>query len=290
MASMLSLPVEPPCGVSRPTRTTLVRSAVALVEDLQSPGVATTRPPEDFSPDFQVCLPYRGLFVWHVGGDDVVGDATQVLFVTGGEAFRLSQPRAGAYAEVIVTPGLEVLDEVAGGGRRRWSGHPLFRRRSRLADPTLQHRVAHLLHAGRRRAADTLADDEAVVDLLRAALHAEPRRSVPTSRAQRLTRLAKEYLHAHLAAPVRLSDVAAAVGASPAYLTDLFRRVEGVPLHRYLTRLRLARALAELPGADDLTGLALDLGFCSHSHFTATFRRAFGASPSAVRASLRRCA
>jgi AraC family transcriptional regulator len=70
-------------------------------------------------------------------------------------------------------------------------------------------------------------------------------------------------------------------------LTDAFRRVEGTPLHRYLTRLRLARALDELPHAEDLTQLALDIGFSSHSHFTAAFRRAFGCTPSEFRQTTR---
>jgi AraC-like DNA-binding protein len=63
--------------------------------------------------------------------------------------------------------------------------------------------------------------------------------------------------------------------------------VEGVPLHGYLTQLRLARALVELPHASDLTTLALDLGFSSHSHFTAVFRAAFGCTPSQFRETAR---
>ena len=59
--------------------------------------------------------------------------------------------------------------------------------------------------------------------------------------------------------------------------------MEGIPLHRYLTQLRLARALVELPHAADLTALALDLGFSSHSHFTARFRALFGLTPTDVR-------
>ena len=71
-------------------------------------------------------------------------------------------------------------------------------------------------------------------------------------------------------------------------LTQLFHAVEGVPLHAYLTGLRLARALAELPHTDDLTELALELGFSSHSHFSARFRRAFGLTPSEFRRGCRR--
>ena len=93
----------------------------------------------------------------------------------------------------------------------------------------------------------------------------------------------KEFLEANASASVRLRDVARSVGASPAYLTDVFRRVEGVPVHRYVMQLRLSRALVELPHANDLTTLAFDLGFSSHSHFTVSFRRAFGCTPSQFR-------
>jgi AraC-like DNA-binding protein len=90
-------------------------------------------------------------------------------------------------------------------------------------------------------------------------------------------------VEAHLARSFRLGDAARAVGASPAYLTDVFRRFEGMPLHRYAQRSRLSRALVELPHAGDLTSLALELGFSSHSHFAAVFRRTFGCTPSEFR-------
>jgi AraC-like DNA-binding protein len=101
----------------------------------------------------------------------------------------------------------------------------------------------------------------------------------------RLIRWVKEFLAAELTNAIRLSDVAHAVGASPTYLTDVFRRVEGVSLHRYLTQLRLARALVALPHTEDLAALAVEIGFSSHSHFSAAFRRAFGCTPSQFRRS-----
>ena len=54
-----------------------------------------------------------------------------------------------------------------------------------------------------------------------------------------------------------------------------------MPIHRYLTQLRLRSSLERLAdGANDLTALALELGFSSHSHFTDAFRREFGHAPS----------
>jgi AraC-like DNA-binding protein len=238
---------------------------------------------------YQVCFPYQGLGVWHVGGEDVLADANQVLFVRGGETYRVSGPVAGGYAELILTPDVEILSQIAATGRAGLFDHPLFRGRRRRATPAVQSLRAtfqHLLANG--SAASDLEAEELVVALLRAALDAPEAGAPPCGPATaRLIRKAKEFLQERLPRPVRLVEVASAVGASPAYLTDVFRRVEGVPLHRYLVQLRLARALPELPHTDDLTTLALRLGFSSHSHFSAAFRRAFGYTPSQFRDSAR---
>jgi AraC-like DNA-binding protein len=61
-------------------------------------------------------------------------------------------------------------------------------------------------------------------------------------------------------------------------------------VHRWLLRLRLHASLERVaePGSD-LTTVALDFGFASHSHFTAAFRRTFGLTPSALRGRARTC-
>jgi AraC-like DNA-binding protein len=99
-----------------------------------------------------------------------------------------------------------------------------------------------------------------------------------TAGKKKLVERAKLVLASDLARRWTLSDVAAQVGVSPVYLTQLFKQVEGMPLYQYQLRLRLARALELLPGAD-ISALSMDLGFSSHSHFTASFRRAYGRTP-----------
>lgn len=270
-------------------RTQLFASPIGLVESVVCAGSRRGPGSEDFSPDFQVAVPYRGVFIWHVGNDAVVGDTNQILFVTGGEAYRASHPRPGGYAELIITPSISVLSELTEAAGFAPREHPLFRARSRRATPALQGMCARLLHRGRvpQNGLDPLRTDEHVLTLLRAALQMNGPHIVPSGPTRRLLCRTREFLHAEFAHPVRLLDVARAVGASPAYLTNAFRRFEGVSLQRYVTQLRLARALIELPHADDLTALALDLGFSSHSHFTLAFRRAFGCPPSHFRKMLR---
>ena len=102
---------------------------------------------------------------------------------------------------------------------------------------------------------------------------------------QRLVDRAKLVLASGPARRWTLAEIAAEVRGSPVYLTQVFQQVEGLPLYRYHLRLRLARALDLLAQYDDLTMLALDLGFSSHSHFSAAFRAAYDRSPSEFRQS-----
>ena len=273
---------------SEESRNVLWNLPVGLVEYVTRDRAEPVQGNREFSPEFQVALPSRGLLVWHVGGKDVVGDANQVLFVTGGEEFEISSP-TGAYAELIITPPLRILSQLAEASASSLRGHPLFKSRSSRASRHLQILRAQFLYCSTRSSnVDDLHAQELVLALLRTALHVERAPEAPRAPSTaRLIRRAQEFLEAEHSRPIRLVDVADAVGTSPAYLTDTFRRVEGMSLHRYRTRLRLARARDEVPHASDLTQLALEIGFSSHSHFTATFRRAFGCTPSEFRATTR---
>jgi len=146
---------------------------------------------------------------------------------------------------------------------------------------------AGLLATRARLEADNTAIEEILVAMLRRTVRRRSDKSVlATSRSLALVAKVKELL-ATTGELLSLSQIANAIGASPAYLTDLFHRIEGMPIYRYQTRLRLARALGQLPHAEDITQLALDLGFSSHSHFSSTFRSTFGVTPSNYRENAR---
>jgi len=270
------------------SRTRLADLSIALVEDLRA-HVSHAGTRDEFCSAFQVCLPYRGLFVWQVEGDDVVGDANQIVYVRAGEPYRISGPVGGGYCELIITPAVEVLSELARTSDRNLFDHPLFRRRAVRAGPRLQALRATYRHTlTAREKIDVLAAEELTLEVLRASLCTNWRRPAPNAVVTtRLIRRTKEFLQENLSKRLRLVDIAKGVGASPAYLTDLFTRVEGVSLHRYLTQLRLARALDELSAVTDLTTLALDTGFSSHSHFTLAFRQWFECTPSQFRTTAR---
>jgi AraC-like DNA-binding protein len=97
----------------------------------------------------------------------------------------------------------------------------------------------------------------------------------------------KEMLGNAAGLKVRLQDLAATFGVSPSYLATVFKKAEQTTIHRYLVDLRLRRAASLLWGCDDLTTLALNLGFASQSHFSNAFRRWAGCPPGQYRARLR---
>ncbi len=104
------------------------------------------------------------------------------------------------------------------------------------------------------------------------------------SRRRRLAAAAEARIAAAPGAAHRIRDLAFVLGVSPFHLAHVFRDVVGVSIHQYVLQVRMQTALARLrAGEANISRLALELGFSSHSHFTAVFQRHFGESPAAVR-------
>jgi AraC family transcriptional regulator len=115
----------------------------------------------------------------------------------------------------------------------------------------------------------------------------EPRPATQVTDSQRaLVAATKRRIAARPEERLSLEELSRAVGVTAPHLTSVFRAVEGVPLYQYLLRARLERAMAMLlphERPEDLSEIALQVGFSSHSHFTAAFRRMFGCAPGIVR-------
>ena len=260
-----------------PRRRTLHASALGLVEEFQMSGDCTA--PSGHSPEYQVVLPYEGAVRWRVGAKTALLDSNSVLFVGAGEDFSESHLVAGVgHASIIITPRLTMLQKLC--AQRVPAQHASFKKVSGTKTSRAQvllHRLMHLAAAG----SDPLEGDELTIALLREAL-ADTRRVLRTPPLRVVDR-AKQFLHARGCERLTLDEVAHAVGVSGAYLTQAFMQCDGLPLYRYQTRLRLNRALVDLPRCEDITGLALDLGFSSHAHFSNVFRAQFGIAPSTFR-------
>lgn len=110
------------------------------------------------------------------------------------------------------------------------------------------------------------------------------RLATPAERRERrdLVERARAVIAATYEENLGVAEIASRCETSLFHLCRTFRRHTGQTLHNFRRDLRLRIALGRLPDCrGDLSRLAVDLGFFSHSHFTAAFRRHFGVSPTA---------
>jgi AraC-like DNA-binding protein len=95
---------------------------------------------------------------------------------------------------------------------------------------------------------------------------------------------AKDLVDARYFEPLRIGDLAAAAGFSPAHFSREFRRAFGESPHQYLLTRRLERAAALLRSTDrSVTEICFAVGLGSLGSFTTSFTRVFGMSPLAYR-------
>ena len=268
----------------------LLKTQLVTVRDVQCQGRCRHRSEEESTNATHMVFPYRGLYVRHLGGDDAVAEANQVLFFNPHEGYRVSHPVPGGDASMDLVVSEPILDELSPRSLLREIGGLVFRSQRLRVDPRTQSLAALLRHSLQHEVAETLEGETLALTLVKRALGPRTTR-LPgaTAGRQRLVNRIKLVLAGDVARRWTLAEIAAQVGHSPVYLTQVFQEVEGVPLYRYHMRLRLARALDLLSDYDDLTALSLDLGFYSHSHFSTAFKQAYGRPPSAFRsAALRR--
>jgi len=264
----------------------LLRTSTVAVSDTYCQGSHREAVAEEYTRTTQLVFAYRGVYVRHVGSEQAVAEGNQVLFFNATEGYRVSHPVAGGDASISLIVSEPLLFELAPQAQLRKSSTLAFREQRLRIDARTQTLVALLRHSLREGIAELLEAEGLALTLVRRALGPRTTHSAgSTVGRQKIVDRAKLVLASDLARRWTLAEIAAEVRVSPVYLTQLFQQVEGMPLYRYQSRLRLARALDLLAQYDDLTALAFDLGFSSHSHFSAAFRQAYGRSPSEFRES-----
>jgi AraC family transcriptional regulator len=89
-----------------------------------------------------------------------------------------------------------------------------------------------------------------------------------------------DYIAANIREDITLAGLAEIAGYSPFHFARKFALAMGIPPHRYISRVRLENAMAELTaGRLPLAQIALNAQFSSQASFTRAFRRATGMPP-----------
>lgn len=221
-------------------------------------------------------------------------------FIEAG-SFRL-RPRGGAWRAIdarhlfATTPGLEfscaheheqpsdrclsicyseaAIESLRADGGA-WSAPPLL---------DVSNRTAYLRH----QLTECGAGDEARAETLAGALLWAVAGGAPLRPAVRADRhhwyavrvdRAKALMQARFEEPLSLTTLARDAGMGVYHFARVFAELEGVPPHRYLSAIRMARARTLLLDGASVTEASLAVGFGSLSHFVTAFRRRFGVRP-----------
>lgn len=220
---------------------------------------------DDAAPHPTVNLPLEGSYERETGATRRTIDASRVVWFRPGEAVRARALRPGPTRGLYVQVHADLFDAWVGAmppSTDAPGGPPAIRR------------TLDALDAAER---DPSEAEDRLLELVITLLDGLG----PPARPTRAVRDAQAWLAADPAGAPGPAGLAPALGLSRFALCRQFRAATGRSVLEYREDLRLVAAIGRLrddPDAD-LATLAADLGFASHSHFTARFRRRLGVPP-----------
>jgi AraC family transcriptional regulator len=249
------------------------------------------------TPEALFVFPREGVWIQHEGAEPFVADANTVTYYNRGQAYtRRKLSHRGDQCEWFsVAP--DAIAETLSAHEPAAIDRPempfTFTHGPSDPDTYLRQRMV-FQHVSREQEPDRLFVEEAVLSILgdvtRLAYARQGVRRPVRARRRRdvdLVESARDAIARRFTENLSLSEIAREAESSVFHLARVFKARTGFSLHAYRNQLRLRAALDRLARPDvDLIDIALDLGFSSHSHFTDTFRRSFGKTPSLVRESM----
>jgi AraC-like DNA-binding protein len=252
-------------------------------------GQFEARPVSDACGDVQwqdsnvVVLPVSGVFSKHdAPGRHVIGTPSHAVFVAADTPYRISFPGAIGDRALTLRFGQHLAADQPDSDGEVMASHGLL--------PPGAMMLRNLLWTRLESAeADEFEAEAFGLDLLDISLRSMRTASMTMRGSTQVRRMraierVKEAVALAPADGWNLAKLSKVANLSPFHLCHVFRQMVGTSIYDYVLQERLAHTLDDiLEGCRDLTAIALDAGFASHSHFTARFRRFFGCTPTALR-------
>lgn len=271
---------------------TILSTAALRVGEFACPGAPRVTDVEA-APFPELVLARKGAYIRRDCAGSVYIDRTVAAFFEADRPYVIEHPRPRPDLTTVIS--LVQPEAVCASLGLGGSAGRCFSRSAIRAAP--EHHLLHrrLLAELRGGPAHALAAEETAVVLVTSAVAANHSAELSVPPSPRLSAhevdvavAVAEYLNARFREPVNLARLAAHTGYSVFHLCRLFQARMKTTIYKYLLTLRLEAAMEQLAESDvSVLALALDLGFGSHSHFTATFTRWSGLSPSEARRTAR---
>ena len=235
----------------------------------------------------EIVVPLGGVFVRESASRELLATPLTAAFANRGDEYRVRHPVEGGDRGVAVVLSDEGLEGLARAGYFPGSREPRLPEGAGQISPRLALKVQVLLR--RPTGTHRLALDELAADLTAEALsrtRRPPRRRNRRTGSRQTAAVARglEFIASSYRRAISVDDVARAAAYSMFHFSRIFRQETGFSIHRYVLVMRLREAAKRvLEGEDNLSALAYELGFSSHSHFTSAFTREYALAPSLLR-------
>lgn len=249
---------------------------------------------EDTGPSlgYSVVFPRVPVEITQSGRNPVVADPNVAMLYNKGQEYRRrALCKAGDRCEWFGFKRKTIENAVRVSGNCDLNSDGLFFASHSLVNPSdyfLQRLIYRYVTQTPIDHIDQLLVEETALRLLENVLALSRRDASPYKRNSRqsvhLIHEIRQVLSTRFKESIQLNELASMFDVSPFHLCRRFRKETGLSVHQHITHLRLRTALEWLEeGCPDLTRLALDLGYSSHSHFSSVFRKTFDLTPSQAR-------
>src|SRR5882757_8275171 len=149
---------------------TLLKTPTVAVRDVCCRGSCRHQSAEECATATELVFPYSGVYVRHVGSDQAIAEANQVLFFNATEGYRVSHPVPGGDACLSLAISEPLLRELAPKALPRDGAALAFRRQRLRIDARAQSLVALLRHSLRENIAEPLEAESLALTLVQRAL------------------------------------------------------------------------------------------------------------------------
>jgi AraC-like DNA-binding protein len=273
--------------LAAPSQLPSAPEEVSLLRPRGLPGVElwsirrSLRPWTAFHTTYVFCTPagLDGEQSWRCRGTvHKLGPTTTILFEPGElhVATEIKTPTDLHF--LLVAPELLERDR---GGSAAPSGRPRFAR-PQIEDAGLVGAFGRLCRALEGPQADTLEQQHYFEVYLRALLEraaVTPENQPAPTRCDQAVSHVRGIIESRFADRLTLDDLAHETGFSKFYLERSFNERFGLPIHQFLKKVRIARALAMLRRGSRPAEVARAVGFADQPHLTRVFRTEMGFTP-----------
>jgi AraC-like DNA-binding protein len=271
-------------GASVTALTTLYRTDPLTVTDYDCDHPRGGRNVEEASDKDEFVFVLRGIYQKRSSDGSVILDPSQIAVFRKGQPYCITHPVEGGDRSIIVQ--FDPADLCAALDTEPDSSGTALHRvpATFVVTAPLILLAGRLCHGVRQAAQDGFRIEETAYALLDGLsdIAARMRQSPLAMRAQKPCALdVGAVVSSRFRQKLSIGGIAQMLEVSPFHLCRSFRAATGITIHHYVTILRMSEAVHRLWSyRTNLTELALDLGYSSHSHFSSTFRHFFGITPS----------